>query len=292
MVKSMTGFGRSQINMQGYQVTCEIKSVNHRFLDPHIRISRRYSALEEKIKDEIKKYVHRGRIEVNINIEKERETERNIKLDKELALDYYNSLKELGEFLDIPQNLTVMDFLNLPEVFTLQAVEEDLAVVETVLDKSLQEALQGFVESRAKEGQNLISDISLRNQLMLKMVDRLEERSSEVTKEYAAKLRQRIVDLMNTGELDEQRIAQEAAIFADKSSITEEIVRLKSHVKHLDELIKEGDYIGRKCDFLVQEMFREINTVASKGNDLEISRIVVDAKSELEKIREQLQNIE
>lgn len=292
MVKSMTGFGRSQIIDQGYQVSCEVRSVNHRFLDINLRLSRRYNILEERIKEEIKKSVNRGRLDVSINIEKIDESTRNIKVDKDLAIAYHNYLKELAENLNISPEIKVIDIFRLPEVFTLEDQEEDLELTWDVLRKSLILAMDSLVEMRSKEGKNLAEDIVSRNNLTLSMVNRIEVRSPEVAKEHHEKLNRRIADLVTQEMVDEQRIIQEAAIFADKSNITEEIVRLKSHIKHLDEVLEDGESIGRKCDFLVQEMFREINTIASKANDLEIGRIVVDAKSELEKIREQLQNIE
>ncbi|SHH12845.1 TIGR00255 family protein [Thermosyntropha lipolytica DSM 11003] len=292
MLKSMTGFGRSQVLEQGYQVTCEIKGVNHRYFDPYIRISRRYGMLEEKIKEELRKYISRGRLEVNINIEKTGERTRNIKLDKELAITYHKYLKDLAENLDISPELKIIDIFKLPEVFTLEDEEEDLETLWGVLQKALAEAMQSVLEMRIKEGRELKNDIVERNNRILALVNRLEERSPQVVAEYMEKLRLRMMEILSSHEVDEYRILQEAAIFADRTNITEEIVRLKSHIKHLHDLMENGEAVGRKCDFLVQEMFREINTVASKANDLEISHIVVDVKAELEKIREQLQNIE
>lgn len=292
MIKSMTGFGRSQVVDLGYQVTCEVRAVNHRFLDPNIRISRRYNVLEERIKEELKKFVSRGRLEVSINIEKTGESVRNIKLDKDLAIAYHNYLKDLADNLEISPEISVIDIFRLPEVFNLQDDEEDMEVVWQVLKEAINNAIKGVIEMRSREGRNLAADISARNNYILGLVEKLEERSPVVTREYVDKLKARIQELVAHEAIDEQRILTEAAIFADKVNITEEIVRLKSHISHLDELMEDGEAVGRKCDFLIQEMFREINTVASKANDLEISRVVVDVKAELEKIREQLQNIE
>ncbi|MDD2585551.1 MAG: YicC family protein [Syntrophomonadaceae bacterium] len=292
MVKSMTGFGRGQLVDGGYEVLCEVKGVNHRYLDINLRLSRRYNALEDKIKEEIKKYVNRGRLDISINIEKIDESLRNIKVDKDLAIAYHDYLKELAENLNISPEIKIIDIFRLPEVFTLEDQNEDLDITWEALKKALTLSMKSLVEMRSKEGNNLAIDIVNRNHLILSMVERMETKSPEVAEEYFEKLHRRISELVSQEVVDEQRILQEAAIFADKSNITEEIVRLRSHVKHLDELMEDGDSIGRKCDFLVQEMFREINTIASKANNLEISRIVVDAKAELEKIREQLQNIE
>ncbi len=292
MVKSMTGFGRNQTISEGYDVTCEIRGVNHRYFDPYIRLSRRYAFLEDRIKKELKEYVSRGRIEIAITIEKTEESNKIIKVDKDLAIAYYNYLKELAEKLDISTGIKVVDVFRLPEVFSLEAREEDLEILWVVLKQSIGVAMESLVEMRIKEGQNLARDILKRNKKILSMVENLEKMAPEVTRDYSEKLRKRILEMVSNEFIDEQRIMQETAIFADKSSITEEIVRLKSHIRHLDEFMNSEEAVGRKCDFLVQEMFREINTIASKANDMEMSLVVVEIKAELEKIREQLQNIE
>ncbi len=292
MLKSMTGFGRSQVNENGYEISCELKGVNHRFFDVHIRIPRRYAFLEDRVKDELKKNLSRGRLEISINIEKTNESARNIKVDKDLAMAYYNSLKDLAENLNISPDITVVDIFRLPDIFNLADQEEDPELIWLVLKKTLDVAISSLVEMRCKEGANLGKDILARNAYILSEVEILEKRSPLVAQEYQEKLRNRINEMLSSSVFDEGRLLQEVAIFADKASITEEIVRLKSHIKHLDELLQDGDSIGRKCDFLVQEMFREINTVASKANDIQMSQVVVEVKAELEKIREQLQNIE
>lgn len=288
----MTGFGRGQTEENGYQVTCEIKGVNHRFFDPYIRMSRRYNSLEENIKEELKKYVNRGRLELNINIEKTGESQRNIKVDNELAIAYYGYLKELAEKLDISAEIKIIDLFRLPEVVSLKEQEEDLEQLWPVLQSTINMAMVSLVNMRIKEGQNLERDILYRNGLISAITEKLELRSPAVSGEYAAKLRQRIAEWIPADQLDEQRLMQEVAIFADKSNITEEIVRLKSHIQHMEELMGSREPVGRKGDFLLQEMFREINTIGSKANDLDMNRLVVDAKAELEKIREQIQNIE
>ncbi len=292
MVRSMTGFGRSQVNDQGYQISCEIRGVNHRFLDPHIRMPRRYNILEEKIKEELKRCIQRGRLEININVDKTDDSHRSLKVDKGLAIAYYNYLKEIAENLNISKEIRVIDVFRLPEVFNLQDEEEDLDLVWTIMQRAVKLAVDGVLEMREKEGYNLVLDILSRNDLILSRVRELEQRSPEVEIEYRNKLQARILEVIDPELLDENRLLQEVAIFADKTSITEEIVRLKSHVEHLKELLALEDAVGRKCDFLVQEMFREINTISSKSNDLKMSQIVVDVKAEIEKIREQLQNIE
>lgn len=291
MVKSMTGFGRSQIQQKGYDITCELKTVNHRYFDVHTRMPRRYLFLEEKIKEELKKNLQRGRIEISINIEKTGDMARNIKVDKGLAIAYYDSLKDLAKHLNIASEFRVIDVFRLPDVFSLIDDQEDPDTIWGALQSALNEALKSLVEMRSKEGANLARDIAQRNAYILTEVEKLEQRSPLVAREYQERLHKKIAE-MTSNMVDEARIIQEAAIFADKASITEEIVRLKSHIGHLRDLMDSGQSVGRKLDFLVQEMFREINTVASKANDIEMSQIVVDIKAELEKIREQIQNIE
>lgn len=288
----MTGFGKSQVDQNSYSVTCEVRGVNHRYFDPHIRISRRYMFLEDRIKEEIKKSVTRGRIEMTINIEKTRDSARNIKVDNDLAIAYHRYLKELAEKLNISPDLKVIDIFRLPEVFSVSDDDDDLELIWSILGEAIRQAMTSLLDMRSKEGLNLAEDILERNRLILTMVNQLDEYAPQVASDYKDKLRNRIAELIGQEQVDEQRIIQEAAIFADKASITEEIVRLKSHIKHFEEFINDGEAIGRKCDFLIQEMFREINTVASKNNHLDMSRIVVDVKAELEKIREQIQNIE
>jgi uncharacterized protein (TIGR00255 family) len=289
----MTGFGRSQLNENGYTISCEIKGVNHRYFDPHIRMPRRYTILEDKVKEEIKQYVHRGRLEISINIEKTAESTRNIKVDKGLAMAYHRSLKDLAENLNIPADFKLIDIFRLPDVYSLEDAEENLELTWQALEKSLMQAIDGLLEMRTREGQNLLTDLLLRTDFILNEVKKLELRSPLLTQEYQEKLRNRIREMIAQETVDESRILQEVAIFADRVSITEEIVRLQSHVKQFNEVLNNGDEaVGRKSDFLVQEMFREINTVAAKANDIEMGQIVISVKAELEKIREQLQNIE
>lgn len=288
----MTGFGKSQLSDKGYQVICEIRGVNHRYLDISIRIPRRYIVLEDKIKEELKRFATRGRLEINLSVEKTDESVRNIKLDKDLAMAYHKYLKDLAENLQISPEINVIDIFRLPDVFNLQDGEEDMETVWEILQEAIATAMSDLVAMRTREGKNLAEDILKRNEIILGIVGELEEKSPNASREYTEKLSMKIKELIGSEVIDEQRILMEAAIFAEKTNITEEIVRLKSHISHLDELLLSDESVGRKCDFLVQEMFREINTIAAKANDLDMSRMTVDAKAELEKMREQLQNIE
>lgn len=288
----MTGFGQAQEKAAGYDISVELKSVNHRFLDINIRIPRKYMLLEEKVRDFIKKNASRGRFEINILINMEQEAPRTIKVDKELAIAYYSALKELAEILSISANFRVYEFSRLPELLQIESLEENTDIIWNQLELVLTSAMQDLQLMRIKEGKNLAVDIKKRNSYLLQKVAELEIRSPQVVEAYTERLQNRLQEALGQELIDQDRIIQEAAIFADKVSVTEEIVRLKSHIKQFNELIEYGDTIGRKSDFLLQEMNREINTVASKANDSEMSIIVVDVKAELEKIREQIQNIE
>ncbi|MGE5403604.1 MAG: YicC/YloC family endoribonuclease [Candidatus Saccharibacteria bacterium] len=293
MAKSMTGFGRSEIETDLYQIVCEMKGVNHRFFDFNVRMPRRYGSLEDRIREKVKTRIVRGRIEVSFNIEKTGDLSRNIKVDNELAMAYHNSLKDLAQNLQIAPNFSVLDVFRLPEVFSLEEAEDNLESLWEGMERALDQALESLIAMREKEGAALIRDILERNAGIVSETKKIEERSPLVVKEYAERLKKRLAELHSDVQIDENRIAQEIAIFADRASITEEIVRLNSHCEQMAALLSTEDAsVGRKCDFLIQEMFREVNTIASKANDLQISRTSVDLKAELEKMREQLQNIE
>jgi uncharacterized protein (TIGR00255 family) len=208
MVRSMTGFGRSQVNDEGYQISCEIRGVNHRFLDPHIRMPRRYNVLEEKIKEEIKGCIQRGRLEININVDKTDDSQRTLKVDKGLAIAYYNYLKEIAENLNISKEIRVIDVFRLPEVFSLQDEEEDLELVWSIMQRAVKEAINSVLEMREKEGFNLAQDILARNEVILSRVRELELRSPEVEAEYRKKLHARIMEIIDPDLLDENRAEQ------------------------------------------------------------------------------------
>ena len=289
MIKSMTGFGRGEDSSPGYQITCEVKGVNHRYFDFNLRMSRRYNVLEDRIREKIKQCIIRGRIETFINIEKTGESKRNIKVDNDLAMIYHNSLKDLAESLQLESTVNIVDLFKLPEVFALEDDEEDIESVWSGIERALTGALEGLVDMRIREGQALTDDIRNRNRIILNTIDVIEERSPLVVNEHFERMRKRMQELNQDLAIDESRLIQEIAIFADRTSIAEETVRLKSHCSQMEELLLSMEPVGRKCDFLIQEMFREVNTIASKANDLFINRTVVELKAELEKIREQVQ---
>lgn len=292
MIRSMTGFGRGEINQNGYQIVCEMRGVNHRFFDFNLRMSRRYNSLEDRVREKVKQRIVRGRIEISFNIEKTGDTPRNIKVDNDLAMIYHKSLKDLAENLQISTDMNVIDVFRLPEVFSLEEKEADLDDLWVGMDSALDAALVNLLVMREKEGRSLAADIMEKNAVILATVAKIEERSPQVVKEYADRMRRRINEIQADLNLDENRLIQEVAIFADRASIAEETVRLRSHCDQMEQLMASLDPVGRKGDFLIQEMFREVNTIASKANDLEIGKMAVDLKAELEKMREQIQNIE
>jgi len=291
-IRSMTGFGRADVSDDFYRVTCEVKGVNHRFFDLHIRLSRRYAGLEDRIREQVKRHVIRGRIEMSLNVERVQEAERSLKVDKGLAMAYHKSLIELAEYLGISSDFSVIDVFKLPEVFNLEDETEDMDAVWRTITRAVDEALLLLLGMREREGENLRQDILSRNQQIKTMVDKIEEQAAVIPKEYADRLRIRVQELLPDMRLDENRIYQEIALFADRVNITEEIVRLRSHIEQLTGLLAAGGAVGRTGDFLLQEMFREINTIGSKANNLLVSQLVVGVKAELEKMREQFQNIE
>lgn len=293
MVKSMTGFGRGEVNnYYGYQIVCEIRGVNHRFFDLGIKMSRRYIILEERIREKVKSHIVRGRVDVFFNVINTGDSGRVINVDNALAIAYYKSLKDLADNLHIASNSTAIDIFRLPEVFSLDEKEEDLEVLWGGMEQALEQALKGLISMREREGRALANDILLRNSSLQMAVEGIATRTPMVVKDYAERLKKRMAEMVPGIAIDEGRMAQEIALFADKASITEEIVRLRSHCEQMKSIFTSGESIGRKCDFLIQEMFREVNTIAAKGNDLEISQAVVEIKAELEKMREQVQNIE
>ena len=294
MIQSMTGYGKSQSSRGGYELSVEVKGVNHRYFDLHLRIPRRYMILEERIKQEVKNYIQRGRLEMTVEIIPVEESRRVIQLDKNLAIAYHDSLKELADYLHISSDIRLMDLFRLPDVYRLSEAEEDLEQLWSGLQLEVAEALRGMVEMRCREGRRLYEDIHQRWDYIMRQVDFLEQRAPEIGLAYEERLRARLEELCSRwpAAADEGRILQEVAIFADKTSVAEELVRLRSHLEQMEVLLQDGEGVGKKCDFLAQEMFREINTVASKTNDLAASQVVVEVKSALENIREQIQNIE
>ncbi|WP_109206569.1 YicC/YloC family endoribonuclease [Moorella sp. Hama-1] len=292
MLNSMTGYGRGEASGAGKAVTVELKAVNQRFLDLVLRLPRAYGALEERIRQELKKSLSRGRVEVLVTIKEDNPEKRPVSVDTGLAMAYYNALKELAQNLSISADITAAGLLSLPEVITVAEPEWDEVTLWPVVNQALATALAGLLKMRQVEGQRLQADLEARAELVRSHLEAIRERAPEIPREYAARLRERVAQLTGGLALDPGRLEMEAALLADRADITEEIVRLASHLEGMTAAMAGTEPAGRRLDFILQEMWREINTIGSKAGDLAISHLVVAVKGELEKMREQVQNIE
>ena len=299
MLKSMTGFGRGQYEDENFSVTVEMKTVNHRYNEVAIRLPRFLNPLEDKIRKTILKTVNRGRIDVFINADYTSSENCILKVDKNLAAAYHKALQEVGaaiglEELNINSAQEVMYLSRCQDVINVKEGFYDVETVWPKVEQAVKEALDNLVTMRETEGSNIYGDFIYRADLIAEKLTKIEERSPMVVEEYQAKLTDRLNNLLadNNITVEPERLLQEVAIFADRASITEEIVRLKSHIKQFKNIINSDQPVGRKLDFLIQEFNREANTIASKANDYTLAQIVVEIKAEIEKIREQIQNIE
>ncbi|MCQ4637893.1 YicC family protein [Anaerovorax odorimutans] len=294
MIKSMTGFGRSEHSDGKRSITVEIKSVNHRYGDISVKMPRRYSFAEEKIKNTVKKTVSRGKVDVSIIVENLTEDDVTVKLNTMVAKQYVDNLGELQDKFGLTGEITLQFLATLPDVMKAVPDVEDEEEVSRAIQIPLAQAVENLDGMRTVEGQKLAEDLLQRGELIRSLVKQIEERSPMVTEAYTEKMRDRIKELIgNNVTVPEDRILLEAAIFADKCSITEELVRLDSHMIQLKKILEKSNQpAGKKLDFLVQEMNREANTIGSKANDIEITNLMLEIKSEIEKIREQVQNIE
>ena len=294
MVKSMTGFGRSEYTDDKRVITVEIKSVNHRYCDISVRMPRRYSFAEEKIKSTVKETVRRGKIEVSIMVENTADDDVNIKLNTAIAKQYVDSLNELKSALGMDDPIRLEYIASMPDVLKSVPDVEDEEEITRLLCGAVSDAVKRHDKMRRTEGEKLSEDILMRGSMIAGLVKEIEARSPETVNEYAEKLKARITEMIGGSIVaTEERILLEAAVFADKVNVTEETVRLASHIQQLESIITNSSQPdGKKLDFLVQEMNREANTIGSKANDLEITNRVLAIKSEIEKIREQVQNIE
>ena len=296
MIKSMTGFGRGEYADETGKVTVEIRAVNHRYLDISVKMPRRYSFAEEAIKAAIKEKLSRGKVEVNVSIDNAGKSDSDVKLDADLAAKYYDALSTLRDSFEFGEESKVSLSLlaRMPDVIKTSAAEEDEETMTQRLVSAARKATDDISAMRETEGAKLAADLEARAGIVSDIRARIEKRAPEIEKEYAAKFKARIEELLDgVYEVPEERIALEAAIFADKANITEELVRLDSHVSQLRAFLKtDGEAIGKKIDFLIQEMNREANTIGSKSNDRKITSMMLDLKAEIEKIREQVQNIE
>ena len=297
MIRSMTGFGRGEYSDDISKVTVEIRAVNNRYLDISVRMPRKYSFAEEKIKAEVRKRLHRGKVDIGIMVDNIGQSDSEVRLDKELAAKYYEALNTLRESFDFGDESRVSLSLlsRMPDVIRTTPAEEDEEAAAGRLLAATGRALDDFCAMRETEGAKLAADLFERADIVADLRARIEERAPQIGREYAERFRARVGEILDgVYEVPEERIALEAAIFADKSNVTEELVRLGSHIDQLRAFLNnEGDEaVGKKIDFLIQEMNREANTIGSKSNDTEITSMMLDLKAEIEKIREQVQNIE
>ncbi len=290
-MKSMTGFGRGNFENDARQYIVEIKSVNNRFSDINIKMPRNLSYLEETIKKKILSVITRGKIDVSITFNNNSDKGKNIKINTDIAKRYINELRKLSEEESIIDNINIMDISRLPDVLNITVDEDAEELIKEEVLKAIDLALSSFIDARSKEGEKIKDDLKNRIQLISENTDKISKLSTGLIEEYVVKLETRIKEILKTN-IDESRLAQEVVIYADKCSVQEEITRLKSHITQFLDLVEVDGPIGKKIDFLIQEMNRETNTIGSKANNLEITNLVVDTKNELENIREQIQNIE
>ena len=293
MIKSMTGFGRCEVSEGDRKFTVEMKGVNHRYLDANIRMPKKLNFFDSAIRTVLKQYVTRGKVDIFITYEDFTENQVALKYNESLAKEYLDAFKKMEETFGLENDIRVSTVSRCPEVLTMEEQSADEDELWKGLKKALEGALKQFVETRGIEGENLKNDIIAKLDGMSEKVACIEVRSPEIVAEYRAKLEEKVKELLADTQMDEGRIAAEFVFFADKICTDEEVVRLKSHFAHMKETFAtEENGIGRKLDFIAQEMNREANTILSKANDIEVSNYAIDLKTEIEKVREQIQNIE
>lgn len=292
MIKSMTGFGRCEISETERKVTVELKGVNHRYLDVNIRMPKKLNFFEASIRNLLKKYAQRGKVDIFITYEDFSENQVALKYNETLAGEYLKYFKQMEEKFSLENDIRVSTLSRYPEVFTMEEQVMNEEEIWNVLEKALEGAFAQFVSTRITEGEALKKDLVVKLDEMLVLVDKVEKRSPEIVAEYREKLETKVKELLADTQIEETRIASEVVLFADKICTDEETVRLRSHIQHMKDTLEETEGIGRKLDFIAQEMNREANTILSKANDLEVSNYAIDLKTGIEKVREQIQNIE
>ena len=292
MIKSMTGFGRCEIQKESRKFTVELKSVNHRYLDVNIRMPKKLNFFESAIRTLLKSYANRGKVDIFITYEDLSQAQVSVKYNAVLAAEYLKYLKQMEEEFGLENDVRISTLSRYPEVFTMEEQSEDEEELWNGLKEALEGAFAQFVETRQTEGENLKKDILSKLDILSEHIGFIEERSPQIVTEYRAKLEDKMKELLADTQIEESRIASEVILFADKICTDEEVVRLKSHISHMRNTLEEKDEIGRKLDFIAQEMNREANTILSKANDIEVSDHAISLKTEIEKIREQIQNIE
>ena len=292
MIKSMTGYGRAEANEQQRKITVELKSVNHRYLDANIKMPKNLSFFEAPIRNFLKEYIQRGKIDIYISYEDYTQKRVTLKYNREIAREYMGYFQKMSEEFGLENDIRVSGLSRYPEVLTMDEEPLDERELWSFLEPVLREACVKFVESREKEGVHLKEDLLSKLKGLEEKVLLIMERSPQIVREYREKLEAKTKELLGDAQIEESRIAAEVIIYADKICNDEETVRLQSHIKNMEAVLEDESSVGRKMDFIAQEMNREANTILSKANDLEISNLAIDLKTEIEKIREQIQNIE
>lgn len=292
MIKSMTGFGRCLETVGGKDILVEIKSVNHRYYEFSARVPRAYGYLEEKLKGFLQGRISRGKVEVGVTVYNASAENESIEVNRDVAKQYISALRSANEELGLTDDLTLSKLMRLPDIFNVRKAEDDEDAVWESVKTVAGKALDNFIAMREAEGRKMRDDVLSRLEYITELVGKIEQKSPETTEKYRKRLYDKLIDILNDKNIDEQRIVTEAAIFSEKTAVDEETVRLRSHIHQCRELLDSDEAVGRKLDFLIQEFNREANTIGSKAQDIEITKIVVELKSEIEKIREQIQNIE
>lgn len=292
MIKSMTGFGRFEFTNRDYKVSVEIKSVNHRYCDLNIKQPKKFSAFENDIRNIVKQYAARGKIDIYISYEDYAAGASSVKYNSSVAKGYMDAISKASEEFKIESCITSSLLVRFPDVIVLGDAEKDASEEFVIIKDALHKACITFKTSREKEGQNLYNDIQTKLEGILKIISQIEKRSPQIVSEYRQKLQDKVTELLGSTKIDEGILATEITVFADKICVDEETVRLRSHIANMESTLLKEEYVGRKLDFIAQEMNREANTILSKANDVTLSGFAIDLKTEIEKIREQIQNIE
>ena len=292
MLRSMTGYGRSKCEFDSREYTVEIKSVNNRYSDISIKLPRSISFMEDNIKKLISKSVTRGKVEVFISFINNSDKGRSIEINRELARNYIDEMRKLANETNINSNIEVIDVMKMPDVLNTRLSEEDENIIAKEVTQCTEKAIENFISMRENEGEKIKEDLINRISSISEKIDKINAISTGLVSEYIVKLEKRINELLKPNVVDEARLAQEVVIYSDKCSVEEELTRLRSHISQFLGLLEKNDSNGKRIDFLIQEMNRETNTIGSKANNLEITNYVVDIKTELENVREQIQNIE
>ncbi|MCR4778280.1 MAG: YicC family protein [Lachnospiraceae bacterium] len=292
MIKSMTGFGRYEKTTETYKLTVEIKSVNHRYLELGLKLPKKLNFFEVSIRNLLKTYIQRGKVDVFITYEDYNEEQVCVRYNKSIAAEYLKYIKSMSEDFGIENNVRVTDLARFPEVFNLEEQGIDERELWAEIEEVVSEAAKRFVESRITEGERLKADLVAKLDNMLTYVDFVEERSPQVVNEYREKITAKVAELLGNTQIDQSILATEITLFADKICVDEETVRLRSHIINMKNVLNEDEGIGRKLDFIAQEMNREANTIMSKANDLALTNKAIELKTDIEKVREQIQNIE